>query len=82
MAEQPRFDVKWKSPFFAPYLRPKLIDDYIQRKKKYGDSTMNDDELIGKVHSAMYHQCQERGYAAPVDVLMDIGVLSKQKYEE
>lgn len=43
---------------------------------------MNDDELIGKVHSAMYHQCQERGYAAPVDVLMDIGVLSKQKYEE
>ncbi len=43
---------------------------------------MNDDELISKVHSAMYHQCQERGYAAPVDVLMDIGVLSKQKYEE
>lgn len=43
---------------------------------------MNDGELIGKVHSAMYHQCQNRGYAAPVDVLMDIGVLPKQKYED
>jgi hypothetical protein len=43
---------------------------------------MNDGELIGKVHSAMYHQCQARGYAAPVDVLMDIDVLPKQKYEE
>lgn len=38
---------------------------------------MNDGELIGKVHSSMYHQCQKRGYAAPVDVLMDIGVLPK-----
>ena len=43
---------------------------------------MNDGELIGKVHSAMYHQCMDRGYAAPVDVLMDIGVLPKQKYED
>ncbi len=43
---------------------------------------MNDGELIGKVHSAMYHQCQKRGYATPVDVLMDIGVLPKQKYED
>lgn len=43
---------------------------------------MNDGELIGKVHSAMYHQCQSRGYAAPVDVLMDIGVLPKQKHED
>ena len=43
---------------------------------------MTDGELIGKVHSAMYHQCQNRGYAAPVDVLMDIGVLPKQKYED
>ena len=43
---------------------------------------MNDGELIGKVHSAMYHQCQARGYAAPVNVLMDIGVLPKQKYED
>lgn len=43
---------------------------------------MNDKELTGKVHNAMYQQCQCRGYAAPVDVLMDIGVLPRQKYEE
>ena len=43
---------------------------------------MKDGELIGKVHSAMYYQCQKRGYATPVDVLMDIGVLQKKKYEE
>lgn len=43
---------------------------------------MNDGELISKVYSAMYHQCQARGYATPVDVLMDIGVLSKEKYED
>lgn len=40
---------------------------------------MNDEELIGKVYSSMHHQCQKRGYAAPVDVLMDIGILPKQK---
>lgn len=43
---------------------------------------MKDSEFIGRVHSAVYHQCQQRGYAAPVDVLMEIGVLPKQKYEE
>ena len=43
---------------------------------------MKNTELIGKVHSAVYYQCQERGYAAPVDVLMDIGVLSRLKYED
>lgn len=43
---------------------------------------MKDQELIGKVHSAVYHQCQNRGYAAPADVLVDVGVLPKQKYEE
>ena len=43
---------------------------------------MNDKELIGAVHSSMYHQCQGRGYATPVDVLMDIGVLPKKKYEQ
>ncbi len=45
-------------------------------------SAMNEKELIGKVHSSIYHQCQQRGYATPVDVLMDIGVLPKQKYED
>ncbi len=43
---------------------------------------MTDSELVGKVHSAVYHQCQRRGYAAPVDVLMEIGVLPKNKYED
>lgn len=43
---------------------------------------MDDKELIGKVHSVIYHQCQRRGYAAPVDVLMDLDVLPKQKYED
>lgn len=45
-------------------------------------TAMNDKELIGKVHSSMYRQCQKRGYATPVDVLMEIGVLPKKKYEE
>lgn len=43
---------------------------------------MNDSELIAKVNSAIYHRCKDRGYAAPVDVLMDIGVLTKEKYED
>jgi len=42
---------------------------------------MNNGEIIGKVHSSMYHQCQKRGYATPVDVLMDIGVLTKEKHD-
>lgn len=33
------------------------------------------------MYSAVYHQCQQRGYATPVDVLIDAGVLPKQKYE-
>lgn len=41
---------------------------------------MKDKNLNEKIHSSMYHQCQERGYATPVDVLMDIGVLPKKKY--
>ena len=43
---------------------------------------MTDAELTGKVHSSMYHQCQKRGYAAPIDVLLEIGILPKQKYED
>ncbi len=43
---------------------------------------MNDGELTAKINSSMYHQCRNRGYAAPVDVLLDIGVLPKQKYED
>lgn len=43
---------------------------------------MTDAELTGKIHSSMYYQWQKRGYAAPVDVLLEIGVLPKQKYED
>ena len=43
---------------------------------------MNDRELIATVRSSMYRQCRERGFAAPVDVLMDIGVLPKKRYED
>lgn len=42
---------------------------------------MNNGEIIGKVHNSMYHQLQRDGFATPVQVLMDIGALSKQDYE-
>ena len=42
---------------------------------------MNDKELIGKVHSSMYHQLKKRGYATAVDVRMDLEILSKVNYE-
>lgn len=42
---------------------------------------MNTKELTGKVNAAMYRQCRDRGYAAPVDVLMEIGYLSQKDYE-
>lgn len=43
---------------------------------------MRDDELRKKVRGAMHRQRKDRGYASAVDVLMDIGVLSKAKYED
>lgn len=43
---------------------------------------MKDGELIEKAHNSVYQQCQKRGYATPMDVLIDVGVLEKQKYEE
>ena len=43
---------------------------------------MNNQELHSKVHSAMYALIKEKGVASPVEVLMAIGVLSKQHYEE
>lgn len=45
-------------------------------------TAMNEKELIGKVHASVWHQCQRRGYATPVDVLMEIGVLPNHKYED
>lgn len=43
---------------------------------------MNTEQLRRKTMDAVRRQCRERGYATPVDVLMDIGVLTKQKYED
>ena len=42
---------------------------------------MNGHDLAAKVHSSMYLQCKKRGYATPVDVLQDIGILRKEHYE-
>ena len=35
-----------------------------------------------KVHSSINRQCHEKGFAAPVDVLIEIGVLDRKKYED
>lgn len=43
---------------------------------------MTDQTIVSKVQDSMYRQCQKRGYAAPVDVLIDVGVLQESKYEE
>ena len=43
---------------------------------------MDTRNLKGKIHNAMYRQIRQKGYATPVDVLMDIGVLEKQDYED
>ena len=42
---------------------------------------MNNGEIIGKIHNSMYQQIQKNGFAAPVQVLMDLGYLSKEDYE-
>ena len=42
---------------------------------------MNNAELKKKVHSAMYTLIRDKGVASPVEVLMAIGVLSKEDYE-
>lgn len=43
---------------------------------------MSAENLTGMVHSSMYQQCRTRGYAAPVDVLIDIGVLTRRCHED
>lgn len=42
---------------------------------------MNAQQLIKKINEAVENQRQQRGYIVPVDVLMEIGVLTKQNYE-
>ena len=43
---------------------------------------MNTHELKTKVTSAMYKLIKTAGFASPIDVLMEIGVLSKENYEK
>ncbi len=47
-----------------------------------GDRRVKDRNLNGKIHSSMHYQCQKRGYAVLVDVLIDMSVLQKKKYED
>lgn len=42
---------------------------------------MEKKNVAGQVHNAMYQQLNKRGFAAPVDVLLDLGALSKEDYE-
>ena len=42
---------------------------------------MNDKELHGKVHSAMYGLIKVNGVASTAEVLISVGVLSKEDYE-
>lgn len=42
---------------------------------------MNNNEMIGKIHNSMYQQIQKNGIAMPVQVLMDLNILSKVDYE-
>ena len=46
-----------------------------------GSNKMTDQAILSRIQDSMYRQCQKRGYAVPVDVLMDVGVLQKSKYE-
>jgi len=42
---------------------------------------MDTKNLTGQIHNAMYQNLRKKGWVAPVDVLMDIGILSKTDYE-
>ena len=42
---------------------------------------MNAQQLIKKINEAVENQRQQRGYIAPVDILIEVGVLTKQNYE-
>lgn len=41
---------------------------------------MKHGEIVGKIHNSMYQQLQKSGIAAPVQVLMDLSILSKEDY--
>jgi hypothetical protein len=43
---------------------------------------MDTKNLTGKIHTSMYQNIRQKGFAAPVDVLMEIGVLEKKDYKD
>lgn len=43
---------------------------------------MDNKNLRGQVHNAMYQNLCKKGWVAPVDVLIGMGVLSKEHYED
>jgi hypothetical protein len=43
---------------------------------------MDKHNITGQIHNSMHQNIKKKGYVAPVDVLMDIGVLSKKDYED
>jgi ubiquinone/menaquinone biosynthesis C-methylase UbiE len=51
-------------------------------KCKRGGRKLNNVELRKKVHSAMYTLIKEKGVASPAEVLIAIGVLPKEKYDD
>ena len=42
---------------------------------------MNTHEIESKVRAAMYKLLREKGMESPIEVLMEIGALSKESYE-
>jgi len=43
---------------------------------------MDKRNLTGKIHNAMYQNIRQKGFVAPVDVLMDMSVLEEKDYED
>lgn len=43
---------------------------------------MDKKNITGQIHNAMYQSIKKKGYVTLVDVLMDIGMLSKKNYED
>lgn len=42
---------------------------------------MDKKNMVGKIPGAMYQNIRKKGWVSPVDVLLDIGILSKADYE-
>ena len=52
------------------------------RARIYAGESYKMKDMPSKVADAMYSQCQARGFCAPADVLMDIGVLDRARYDD